>query len=332
MHPFTLERPRDLSAALASRAQAGRNDASAEYIAGGTDMIQLLQEHVRRPERLVTLAGLLDRRIEIGRQGLRLGAAATMAEVAAHPGVVQQFPVIAEALLNSASPQVRNQATMGGNLLQRTRCPYFRDVGYGACNKRAPGSGCAAIGGENRWHAVLGTSEDCIAVNASDLAVALVALDAVVEIRAVERQRLVPLIDFYRLPAATPHIETVLEPGEVIVAITVPASPAARRSYYVKVRDRASFEFAVVSAAVALDMDGSRIRQARIALGGVGTKPWRLPQVEAALAGANLGPAALRSAAALAANWAQGRGHNEFKSALMQRAIVRAIETAGARA
>ena len=332
MHPFTLERPRDLSAALALRAQAGRNDASAEYIAGGTDMVQLLQEYVRRPERLVSLAGLLDNRIEAGPQGLRLGAAATMAEVAAHPVVIQQFPVISEALLNSASPQVRNQATMGGNLLQRTRCPYFRDVGYSACNKRSPGSGCAAIGGENRWHAVLGTSDSCIAANASDLAVALVALDAAVEVRAAAGQRSVPLIDFHRLPGATPHIETVLEPGDVITAITVPASPAARRSHYLKVRDRASFEFAVVSAAVALDMDGARIRQARVALGGVGTKPWRVPRVEAALAGATLDPAALRRAAALAAQGAQGRGHNDFKIELMQRAIVRAVETAGARA
>lgn len=332
MQPFALERPRDLAAALALRAQAGRNDASAEYIAGGTDMVQLLQEYVRRPERLISLAGLLDNRIEVGAQGLRLGAAATMAEVAAHPAVIEQFPVISEALLNSASPQVRNQATMGGNLLQRTRCPYFRNVGYSACNKRAPGSGCAAIGGENRWHAILGASENCIAVNPSDLAVALVALDAIVEIRSAERQRLVPLIDFYRLPDATPHIETVLEPGEVIAAITVPASPAARRSHYLKVRDRASFEFAVVSAAVALEMDGSRIRRARIALGGVGTKPWRLPQVEAALAGVNLDPVALRLAAALAADGAQGRGHNNFKIELMQRAIVRAVETAGARA
>src|SRR5438045_1442974 len=152
MHPFTLERPRDLTAALALRAQAGRTDAPVEYIAGGTDMVQLLQEYVRRPERLVSLAGLLDRRIEVGPQGLRLGAAATMAEVAAHPAVVQQFPLISEALLNSASPQVRNQATMGGNLMQRTRCPYFRDVGYSACNRRAPGPGCAAIGGQNRCH------------------------------------------------------------------------------------------------------------------------------------------------------------------------------------
>src|SRR5919206_4120702 len=221
MHPFTLERPRDLAAAFALRAQAGRNDAPAEYIAGGTDMVQLLQEYVRRPERLVSLAGLLDNRIDAGAQGLRIGAAATMAEVAAHPAVVEQFPVISEALLASASPQVRNQATMGGNVLQRTRCPYFRDLGYAACNKRAPGSGCAAIGGENRWNAVLGTSDNCIAAHASDLAVALVALDAVVEIHGAGRQRSIPLVDFYRLPDAAPHIETVLEPSELIAAITV---------------------------------------------------------------------------------------------------------------
>jgi xanthine dehydrogenase YagS FAD-binding subunit len=221
---------------------------------------------------------------------------------------------------------------MGGNLLQRTRCPYFRDVGYAACNKRAPGSGCAAIGGENRWHAVLGTSESCIAANPSDLAVALIALDASVEVQGANGQRTVPLIEFHRLPGDTPHIETVLEPGEVITAIAVPASPTARRSHYLKVRDRASFEFAVVSAAVALEVDGCRIRQARVALGGVGTKPWRVPRVEAALAGAGLDPAALRSAAALAAEGAQGRGHNNFKIELIQRAIVRALETAGARA
>jgi xanthine dehydrogenase YagS FAD-binding subunit len=328
MHPFTLERPRDLAAALAFRAQAGRNDAPAEYIAGGTDMVQLLQEYVRRPDRLVSLAGLLDSRIEVGPQGLRLGTAATMAEVAAHPAVVEHFPVISEALLNSASPQVRNQATMGGNLLQRTRCPYFRDVGYAACNKRAPGSGCSAIGGENRWHAVLGTSENCIAAHPSDLAVALIALSASVEVHGTNGQRTVPLTEFHRLPGDTPHVDTVLEPGEVIAAITVPASPLAR----LKVRDRAAFEFAVVSAAVALDIDGDRIRQARVALGGVGTKPWRVPRVEAALTAASLDPAALRRAAALAAEGAQGRGHNDFKIELMQRAIVRAVETAGARA
>jgi len=332
MHPFTLERPLDLAAALAFRAQAGRTDAPVEYIAGGTDMVQLLQEDVRRPDRLVSLAGLLDDRIDFGPQGLRLGAAATMANVAASTTVIEQFPVISEALLASASPQVRNQATMGGNLLQRTRCPYFRDVGYAACNKRAPGSGCAAIGGENRWNAVLGTSDNCIAANASDLAVALVALDASVDVRGPGGQRTVRLADFHRLPGDTPNIETVLEPGEVIAAITIPASPMARRSHYLKVRDRASFEFALVSAAVALDMNGPRIREARIALGGVGTKPWRVPQVEAALAGANLDPATLRRAAALATDGAQGRGGNDFKIELMQRAIVRGVETAGARA
>ena len=333
MHPFALERPRDLPGALALRAQSGRNDVAAEYIAGGTDMVQLLQENVRRPDRLVSLGGLLDKRIDVSPQGLRLGAGATMAEVAAHPALAAEFPVIAEALLNSASPQVRNQATMGGNLLQRTRCPYFRDTGYSACNKRIPGSGCSAIRGENRWHAVLGGSDDCIAVHPSDLAVALVALDAVVHIQGSGRERNVALAQFHRLPRSTPHIEAELRPGEVIAAITVPASPVARHSHYLKVRDRASFEFAVVSAAVALEMqDDGRIRQARVAVGGVGTKPWRLPNVEAAMTGSSLQREGLRKAAALAAQGAQGRGHNDFKIELMQRAIVRAVETAGARA
>jgi xanthine dehydrogenase YagS FAD-binding subunit len=332
MHPFSLERPRNLTAALSSGAQAGRNDARAEFIAGGTDMVQLLQEHVRRPDRLVSLAGLLESRIEVGAEGLKIGAAVTMAEAAAHPAVVERFPVIAEALLASASPQVRNQATMGGNLLQRTRCPYFRDVAYAACNRRRPGSGCSAWGGETRWHAVLGTSEACRAAHASDLAVALVALDAAVELRSASGQRTVPLTEFHRLPGDMPHIESVLEAGEVVAAILVPASPVARRSHYLKVRDRASFEFALVSAAVALDLEGGRIRQARVALGGVGTKPWRLPQVEAALKGAALEESVLRQAAALAAVGAEPRAGNRFKIELMQRAIVRAVQIAGARA
>jgi xanthine dehydrogenase YagS FAD-binding subunit len=228
---------------------------------------------------------------------------------------------------------VRNQATIGGNLLQRTRCPYFRDIGYAACNKRSPGSGCAAMGGENRWHAVLGTSDACIAAHASDLAVALVALDAQVEVRGTGGVRSLPLMDLYRLPGSTPHIETVLEAGDVITAVTVSANGAIRHCHYLKVRDRASFEFAVVSAAVALEKDGERIRQARIALGGVGTKPWRVPQVEAAVSGVPTRDlAGLRKAATLVAQGARGYGHNDFKIELMQRAIVRAIETAGARA
>ena len=329
MHPFLLERPSELSAVLAAGAQAGRTDAAAEYIAGGTDMVQLLQEDVLRPDRLVALAGLLGNRIELGQSELRLSAGATMSEVAAHPAVIEGFPVISEALLNSASPQVRNQATIGGNLLQRTRCPYFRDVAYGACNKRAPGSGCAALHGENRWHAVLGTSEHCIAANPSDLAVSLVALDAAVEIQGTGGKRIVPLREFHRLPESTPHRETVLEPGEVISAVLVPNTPVARRSHYLKVRDRASFEFALVSAAVALAMNGSNIAQARVAVGGVGTKPWRLAHVEAALTGMKLESASLQRAAALAAEDAHGYGHNDFKIELMQRTIVRAVLTAG---
>jgi xanthine dehydrogenase YagS FAD-binding subunit len=360
MHPFVLDRPADLADAIAL--QAARTDASVDYIAGGTDMVQLLQEHVRRPDRLVSLRGLLDDRIELAADGLHVGSAATMAKAAAHPDVVAHFPLIAEALLNSASPQVRNQATVGGNVLQRTRCPYFRDLGYAACNKRDPGSGCSAIGGENRWNAVLGTSEHCIAAHASDLAVALVALDAQVELHGTDGVRRVALDDLYRLPEDTPHIETVLQPGELITRVVVPRETAGWRSHYQKVRDRASFEFALVSAAVALDMEGGRIREARVALGGVGTKPWRVRQVEAALVGltldaaarggsatldgeASLGSAtasskrpdsaplpALREAAAYAAEDARGHGSNDFKIELMQRAIVRAVEIAGARA
>lgn len=332
MHPFVLERPKSVDAALALRAVAGRNDAPVEYIAGGTDMVQLLQENVRRPERIVSLAGLLDDRIEAGAQGLRIGAAATMAAIAAHPAVTSQYRVIAESLLESASPQVRNMATIGGNLMQRPRCPYFRDVGYRACNRRSPGTSCSAIDGINRWHAVLGAG-DCIAAHASDLAVALVTLDASIELRSAGGRRSVRLEDFYRLPGDTPHIQSVMETGELITAVTVPASPAARRSHYLKVRDRAAFEFALVSAAVALDIDGGRVRQARVALGGVGTKPWRMPKVEQALVGAATTDAdALRRAAALATEGAQGYGHNDFKIELMPRVIVRAVQVVGERA
>ena len=332
MHPFTLERPSELAQAVAFGAHAGRNDAAVEYIAGGTDMVQLLQEYVRRPTVLVSLRNVLDNGIETMASGLRMGAGATMAEVAAHPDVVQRFPLVSQSLLNSASPQVRNQATIGGNILQRTRCPYFRDVAYSACNKRAPGSGCAAMEGENRWNAILGTSDHCIAAHASDLAVALVALDGSLEIGSSDGPRNVPIADFHRLPGEAPHIETILQRGEVITAITLPNDSAGLRSHYLKVRDRASFEFALVSAAVGLGLDGTTIRRARVALGGVGTKPWRLRQVEDALAGASLELGAIRRAAALARDGAKGRGGNDFKIELMQRAIVRAVQIAGGQA
>jgi xanthine dehydrogenase YagS FAD-binding subunit len=336
MEPFTLERPNGIAAVVALGAQAGRNDAAAEYIAGGTDMIQLLQENVRRPTRLVDLtAGTagLDDRIEIGQDGaLRLGALATMATTAEHRLVRENFPVVSQALLASASQQVRNAATVAGNLLQRTRCVYFRDVGFAACNKRAPGSGCSALEGENRGHAILGTSDHCIATHASDFAVALAALDGRLRLRGPRGERVVPVLEFHRLPGDTPHIEAALEPGEVIVAIEVPASAAARRSCYLKVRDRASFEFALVSAAVGLDLEGDRIREARVAMGGVGTKPWRVPAVDEALRGKLPDAVTFRAAAEGAAEGATPRARNAFKVELMKRTLVRALETVGGRA
>ncbi len=333
MHPFTLERPRDLAAALALRAQAGRNDAPAEYIAGGTDMVQLLQEDVRRPERLVSLAGLLDNRIEVGPQGLRLGAAATMAEVAAHPAVIRAVSRHLRGAAELGEPAGAQPGDDGRQPPAAHPLPVFS-----RCRLQSPATSARRaqaappLAARTAGMPCSARARTVLPPTPRTSRSRLVALDAAVEVRGAGGQRTVPLIDFYRLPGATPHIETVLEPGEVIAAITVPANPAARRSHYLKVRDRASFEFAVVSAAVALEMDGARIRQARVALGGVGTKPWRVPRVEAALAGASLDPAALRPAAALAAQGAQGRGHNDFKIELMQRAIVRAVETAGARA
>ncbi|MER5913526.1 xanthine dehydrogenase family protein subunit M [Streptomyces sp. NPDC001982] len=328
MYPFTLERPGD----PASARRLG-SAPSAQYIAGGTDMMQLLVDEILRPEQLVALDGVLDDRIEVAPDGsLRLGAAAKMSDIAADPDVAAAFPVIAEALLLSASGQLRNMATIGGNLLQRTRCPYFRDPGFHACNKRAPGSGCAAMDGVNRTAAVLGTSDQCIATNASDVAVALVALGAEVHVLGPNGERVVAVDALYRLPGDTPSIETVLDPGELITAVVVPASPAARRSHYLKVRDRESFEFALTSAAVALDIDNGTIRAARVAMGGVGTKPWRMRKVEDALGGRPNGDDTYRNAAQHATEGAVTRAQNEFKPELMKRTVVRALSVAGGRA
>ncbi|AVH60374.1 MULTISPECIES: FAD binding domain-containing protein [Streptomyces] len=328
MHPFTLERPDDaVSATRIGSAPA------AEYIAGGTDMMQLLTDEIRCPEYLVSLDGVLDDRIEVLSDGsLRLGAAAKMSDIAADPDVSAAFPVIAEALLLSASGQVRNMATIGGNLLQRTRCPYFRDPGVQACNKRSPGSGCAAMNGVNRTSAVLGVSKHCIATNASDVAVALVALGAEVHLVGPGGERIIRLDDLYRAPGDTPHIETVLDSGELITAVVVPPTPTARRSYYLKVRDRVSFEFALTSAAVALEIQDGSIREARVAMGGVGTKPWRLRSVENALNGRANGIDTYLNAAEYATEGAVTRAGNQFKPELMKRTVVRALSAAGGRA
>jgi xanthine dehydrogenase YagS FAD-binding subunit len=324
MQVLTLTRPTDMRAAVAA---ASHPDAA--YIAGGTDLLQLAKDNVATPSRLVDLEGLNRSGIHASAQGLRLEHLARMSDVAAHPEVVRRWPVLSQALLASASPQVRNMGTMGGNLLQRTRCGYFRDTGF-ACNKRVPGSGCPAIRGENRNLAILGVSEHCIATNPSDMAVALMALDAELELLGQNGTRRVALRDFHREPGETPHIETVLAPGELISAIEVPASGAAQRSGYVKVRDRASFEWAVVSAAVAMEIVSGTIRDVRVAAGGVGTKPWRLPEVEAALTGKAPDAATLKQAAEQAGVGAKPASRNGFKVLLLKRTVLRALQTVAA--
>jgi xanthine dehydrogenase YagS FAD-binding subunit len=324
MTPFTYARVHDPLAAITATA----HDPGCEFIAGGTDMVQLLKAGLRAPRHLVDINGLPLTDIDVGPTGARLGALARMSDVADHPGIVENFPAISQALLLSASAQLRNMASIGGNLLQRTRCSYFRDANFAACNKRNPGSGCAAIGGENRMHAILGGSDACVATHASDLAVALVALDAVVRLRSAEGERSVALEHFHTLPGETPHIENVLRPGELIVAVEVPAAAHARRSHYLKVRDRASYEFALTSAAVGLDAEGGTVRSARVAMGGVGTKPWRLRTVEQALVRTRIGDtAAWRAAAERVAVEARPLEKNAFKVQLASRTILRALET-----
>ena len=321
MQAFRLTQPHDIDGAVAAAA------GGATFIAGGTDLMQLMKDNVFAPTELVDLADLPLAAIESKPEGLRLGALACMSDVAAHPVVASDYPIIAQSLLASASPQIRNMGTMGGNLLQRTRCGYFRDTAFD-CNKRAPGSGCAAIGGENRMLAILGTSQHCIASHPSDLAVALVALDAELEMRGPNgTQRRMKLAEFHRLPGDTPEIETNLAPGEMIVAIDVPASAAARNSHYLKVRDRASFEFALVSAAVAMEVQHGAVSDIRIAAGGVGAKPWRLPEVEAALQGKPANDASFRTAAALAGADAHPASANAFKVTLLQRTVLRALQS-----
>jgi xanthine dehydrogenase YagS FAD-binding subunit len=297
------------------------------YIAGGTDLMQLMRNDVVAPNRLVDLSRSLSRDIAVTDGSLQLGALCTMAQVAANKDVIDQWPAISQALLLSASPQIRNMGTVGGNLLQRTRCGYFRDTGF-PCNKRQPGSGCPAVRGDNRELAIFGGSSDCIATHPSDLPVALMALDAELELAAPGgKTRQLPLSRFYRLPGQTPRIENELQPGEVITRVSVPGGAVAKRSSYVKVRDRNSFSFALVSVAVGLDVAGNEIRDARIVLGGVAPMPWRLPRVEEALRGKRVGHDTFQTAAALASEGAAGAGGNDFKIELAHRTVIRALQT-----
>src|SRR5712672_761832 len=330
MHPFTVSRVNDAAQAVAVHAR----DPHVAFIAGGTDLIGLMKDRAALPEHLLDINGLPDMaRIDpLPGDGLRIGALARMSDVAANLEVRRRFPVIAEALLLGASGQLRNMASIGGNIVQRTRCAYFRDEDDGRCNKRRPESGCAALHGLNRNHAIFGWSVFCVATNPSDLAVALAAMDAIIIVQGSTGERRIAFTDFHRLPGTTPERDNVLDRGDLIVAIEVPATVEAHASHYLKVRDRASYEFALVSAAAGVATDGRRIRSARLAMGGVAHKPWRLTAAESGLRGISLDDIdGLRSAIAASFTDARPLAHNAFKVELSQRVALRALQTAGAR-
>jgi xanthine dehydrogenase YagS FAD-binding subunit len=324
MNLFTYERASDLLTAAGML--AARPDA--RMIAGGTELLNWLKEGIDRPAHLVDINDLPLASILVETDVVRIGALARLSDVAAHPGVREACPAVAEALELSASPQLRNMASMGGNLLQRTRCPYFRADAELPCNKRRPGTGCAAIEGENRTHAIFGWSTDCVATHPSDVAVALAAFDAVVQVTGPGGERRIPLLEFYAPPGRTPQLETALLPGEIITAIDVPRALSIRRSRYLKVRERASYEFALVSAAAGIEADGATIVSARLALGGVAHKPWRLQRAERALEGRPMGREAIRAALDLEFRDARPLAHNGFKVELAARAAMRALEAA----
>jgi|SRR5882672_2608414 len=319
MTPFAYYRAQDAADALAS---AGPHTA---FLAGGTDLLPLHRIGIAVPEKVIDISRLAHQGVDVSAAGIVIGAASRMRDVASNPVILAQFPVISQSLLASASPQIRNVATLGGNLLQRTRCAYFRSSDL-SCNKRTPGSGCGARDGYNRAHALFGTSPHCVATHPSDLAVALVALDARVELRSVGGDRKVALEDFYRLPEHQPDRDTIIDPRELLIAIEVPAWDGP--SSYVKVRDRASFEFAVVSVAAALRIEAGKVRAARLCAGGVGTRPWRLRDCEAALQGQPAGDVSFRMAARHAGGGAAVLGHNDFKIDLLEVTVVRALHNA----
>ncbi|HEY7243111.1 MAG TPA: xanthine dehydrogenase family protein subunit M [Xanthobacteraceae bacterium] len=337
MRPFVYARADSTQAAIETHRTAPVEATSvqprSQYLAGGTTLIDLMRLDVMRPE-LVTDINALERtaagRIELGPRGLWLGALVRMSSAAAHPDAASNFPVIAQSLRLAASAQLRNMASLGGNVLQRTRCTYFRDVSYAACNKRNPGAGCAALDGVNRRHAVLGVSGHCIATYPGDFAQALMALDALVDIAGLYGARRIAFAQLHRRPDDSPHIETTLQPGELITGFVVPPLPWARRSTFLKVRDRESYEFALAAAAVALDLAEGTVREARIALGGVATVPWRARDAEDALAGQPLTDAVLEAAAERAFAGAAPRGENAFKVELGKRTLVRALRQAAA--
>ncbi|WP_326791385.1 xanthine dehydrogenase family protein subunit M [Streptomyces sp. NBC_00841] len=323
MRSFTYERATDAQAAVAAVSRTG-----AKFISGGTNLLDLMKLDIEKPSHLVDISRLPLRDIEeLPDSGLRIGAQAANSDVAADARVRTHYPVLSEALVAGASGQLRNKASTGGNLLQRTRCPYFYDTAAG-CNKREPGSGCSAIGGFNRIHALLGVSDSCIATHPSDMAVAMTVLEAEIELLDADGSvRRVAIADFYRLPGDTPHIETVLRPREMITSVLLPPPPSGRQTYR-KVRDRASYEFALISVAAVVSTDQGAISEARVAFGGVAHKPWRSITAEAALTGRPATMATYRAAAEAAMRDAVGQGHNDFKIELAKRTLCRTLAQA----
>jgi xanthine dehydrogenase YagS FAD-binding subunit len=324
MKVFGYERV--VSARDAARAVAARPGAM--FLAGGTTLVDLMKLDVLVPDTVVDIRPLGLSSIEVSDEAIVIGAAVSNSQLAWHPVVRDRFPVLSEAILSGATTQIRNMATVAGNLLQRTRCPYFRDV-HASCNRRQPGSGCDALTGFNRGHAVLGVSEQCIATHPSDMCVALTVLDATVRTLLPDgTTRSLPFGELHRLPGDTPHLEFGLQHGELITHVVITSLPAARRSHYLKVRDRASYEFALASAAVVLDLDGNTIRAARLGLGGIATRPWRATEAELTLAGRTASDDSFRDAAQIALAGASAREHNHFKIELAKRTIVRAFAAA----
>jgi xanthine dehydrogenase YagS FAD-binding subunit len=328
MNPFAYSRATDAGAAVSQLGPDGK------FLGGGTNLIDLMKMGVETPARLVDINKLPLAQIEeLPNGGVRIGALARNSDVADQPLIKTRYPVLSQALISGASPQLRNMATVGGNLMQRTRCYYFYDPAFPQCNKRRPGSGCGALEGFNRMHAILGQSEQCIATHPSDMCVALAALDAIVRVQGPKGEREIPFADFHRLPATTPNVDTNLGADELITAVDLPAIPFASRSHYLKVRDRASYAFALVSVAAILDVDESKsIKAARVALGGVAHKPWRALKAEQQLIGKPVDERTFRAAAEAELADAKGYKHNSFKIELAKRSIVRALSVIAAMA
>jgi xanthine dehydrogenase YagS FAD-binding subunit len=332
MHTFEFIRPPDSAAAIAAAAQSktAQQGADVRFMGGGTTLIDLMKLNVETPDRVLDINRLPLGKIEtMPDGGLKIGATVRNSDLAYHEGVQRDYSVLSQALLQGASAQIRNMATVSGNVLQRTRCVYFRDTAM-ACNKREPGSGCPAITGHNRTLAILGASEHCIATNPSDMCVAMAALEATIHIQGPKGTRSVVFGDFHLLPGNTPQRETVLEPGDLITHVTLPPPINGSKHLYLKLRDRASYEFALASAAVVLTTVGGKITRARIALGGVGTKPWRSPEAEAALTGKAANDATYRDAAEAALRGAKPQSENGFKVELARRCLTHALRTAAA--